>query len=113
MNKHRRRVTNLTTGKKHRKRRILESTKTESDCRCKNISTQVSPKKPTAMQSDIACDTKGLIASCDASIQKETVGDQQDQHIKHLPKSFQEMIQNGTLNILCNILSQYHQFTRL
>ena len=96
-------------GKKHRKHRILGDAKTESDCRFNDISTQVSPQKPTVMQSDIACNTKGLIACCDASIQKETVCDQQDQHIKHLPKSFQEMIQNGTLNILCNILSQYQQ----
>ena len=45
MNKCRRKVTKLTMGKKHRKRRILESTNTESDCRFKDISTQVSPKK--------------------------------------------------------------------
>ena len=58
------------------------------------------------MQSDFACDTEGLIAFSDVSIQKENVCDQQ---IEDLPKSFQEMIQNRTLNILCNILSQYQQ----
>ena len=43
-NKRRRKVTKLTTRKKHRKRCILESINTESDCRFKDISTQVSPK---------------------------------------------------------------------
>ena len=93
-------------GKKHRKCHILVSTNTESDSRFKEISTQMSPKKRPAMQSNSACNTKGLIAFSDASIQKENVCDQQ---IQDLPKSFQEMIQNGTLNILCNILSQYQQ----
>ena len=55
---------------------------------------------------DYACDTKGLIECSDVCIQKENLCDKQ---IQDLPKSFQEMIQNGNLNILCNILSQYHQ----
>ena len=105
-NKRRRKVTKLTMGKKHRKHHILASTNTESNSRFKEISTQVSPKKLPAMQSNFACDTEGLIAFSDVSIQKENVCDQQ---IQDLPKSFQEMIQNGTLNILCNILSQYQQ----
>ena len=92
-------------GKKYRKHRILDPTAIETVSTCKEVCTQVTPWKKT-FENEIACDTNGLIACSDACVQKESFCDKQ---MEDLPKSFKELIETGTLNILCNILSQYNQ----
>ena len=47
------------------------------------------------------------IPSSQSSTQTEE--DVHQEHINALPMSFQVLIQNGTLNCLCNILSEYSQ----
>ena len=52
-------------------------------------------------------DTDTDIPSSQSSTQTEE--DVHQEHINTLPMSFQALIQNGTLNCLCNILSEYGQ----
>ena len=125
--KRRKHCAQLTTGKKPRKR-VLESPCTiESESTCgpqnedinsdapsKQISTgtQVTPKKTSTVSlqySNIIQKGNGStghreIATCGSQTCETPIPNSED-----LLKSFQKLISDGTLNIMCNILSNYSQ----
>ena len=125
--KRRKHCTQLTTGKKPRKR-VLESSCTiesESDCGPQNeeincdeasrqisTGTQVTPKKTSTVSlqySNVIPKPNGStghreITTCGSQTCETPIPNCED-----LPKSFQKLISDGTLNVMCNILSNYSQ----
>ena len=111
--KRRKHVTHLTMGKKTWKRLpIPDDIQGTAEKIC-----QVSPlkvKTKLLQMTEIEKKTASFSMETDTDIplsqsSTQTEEDVHQEHINALPMSFQALIQNGTLNCLCNILSEYGQ----
>ena len=111
--KRRKHVTHLTMGKKTGKRLpIPDDTQgtVEKICQVSPLKVETKLLQMTEIEkknASFSTDTDTDIPSSQSSTQTED--DIHQEHINTLPTSFQVLIQNGTLNCLCNILSEYGQ----
>ena len=111
--KRRKRVTHLTTGKKTRKRLPIPDEiqgTVEKICQVSPLKVETKLLQTTEIEkknASFSTETDTDISSSQTSTQTEE--DVNQENINTLPKCFQELIQNGTLNCLCNILSEYGQ----
>ena len=111
--KRRKHVTHLTMGKKTRKRLPIADDSqgtVEKICQVSPLKVETKLLQTTEIEkknASFSMDTDTDIPSSQSSTQTED--DIHQEHINTLPTSFQVLIQNGTLNCLCNILSEYGQ----
>ena len=111
--KRRKRVTHLTTGKKTRKRLPIPDEiqgTAEKICQVSPLKVETKLLQTTEIEKknvSFSTETDTDISSSQTSTQTEQ--DVNQENINTLPKCFHELIQNGTLNCLCNILSEYGQ----